>query len=143
MSLGKQEMEFKASNGRGKLPSIITKRKKEMMGANVGVFFILWQEIFSMMITMLSLKYEEESSAERKGGRVGEMGEIQERGLSMKQLSLGRGVSLPKEQVWTALCPLEVYDYICKGTHSPLTGKDCSLTKFNTSSQRRQVTGFQ
>lgn len=42
MSLGKQEMEFKASNGRGKLPSIITKRKKEMMGANVGVFFILW-----------------------------------------------------------------------------------------------------
>ena len=37
-----------------------------------------------MMITMLSLKYEEESSAESKGGRVGEMGEIQERGRSMK-----------------------------------------------------------
>lgn len=35
------------------------------------------------MITMLSLKYEEESSAERKGVRV-EGGKSQERGLSMK-----------------------------------------------------------
>lgn len=74
------------------------------------------------MITVLSLKYEEESWAERKGRKSGG-GKSQERGLSMKQLSLGRGVSVPKEQVWTALCPLEVYGYACKGTLSPFTGK--------------------
>lgn len=114
-----------------------------MLGAHVGVFLISWQEIFGTMITMLSFKYEEESSAKRKGGKGGEMGESQERGLSMQQFSLVGGVSIPEEQVQTALCPLEVYGYACKGTHSPFTGKDCSLTKFNTSGQRRQVTGFQ